>query len=336
MSLRFYIAGVSDTPLVSAEHERVTSPLAAALEQEGLATRSSSANSADFIVLNEAWSYKDWRYVARLEADTFAFPNSHRLYTVNSDDWATGLLRGGYLWLPASRLTRERHRAIPWPLAPNEHVASVDADRRFVSPKYTASWRGNVTTSNVRRRILDRYGSDPRFLLEPTSSWWNHEAEEKEHYIDVILAGKFSLCPRGLAPGSFRTYESMALSRAPVNLADGFVPPDGPDWASCSLQVREREVNQLAEFLTAREGDAERLGRAARHCWEEHFAPTRIWPYIAKQLIDLVSSAPTSSPQTEREIWNSVKMRQQNGWRLDQRLSRRIRTTLAKARGLKG
>jgi hypothetical protein len=82
----------------------------------------------------------------------------------------------------------------------------------------------------------------------------------------------FVLCPRGVAPSSYRIFEAMKAGRVPVIIADEWVPPLGPDWTEFSLRVPEAgllDVPQILESLAAR---APEMGVRASQAWERWFS----------------------------------------------------------------
>jgi hypothetical protein len=144
----------------------------------------------------------------------------------------------------------------------------------------------------------------------------------------MILASKFSLCPGGLAPTSFRIFESMALGRAPVIISDEFVFPRGLNWAEFSVQVPEREAGRLGEILEARAGDWEKLGRAAKAAWDAHFARPVVAEYYLEQILKLHRARSTESQAQEMARWRSRPLWVANGWTLQQRLGRKLRSAM--------
>jgi hypothetical protein len=146
----------------------------------------------------------------------------------------------------------------------------------------------------------------------------------------MILDAKFSLCPVGLAPVSFRIFESMALGRAPVLIADDYVYPRGPEWAAFSMAVPEREVTQLGERLARREAEAELMGRNARAAWERYFARDAICGFLLGELERLVSSGSRATREQEIGRWRSWRVWQANGWTLPQRVWRRLKREIRK------
>src|SRR5690606_11204571 len=83
---------------------------------------------ADVVLMEEKGSFKDFRYIAKLADDKFISRFLPRLFTVNTDDCATGLLRGIYTSLPKSRIDYTRHRVVPFMHYPNELVFSMRAE----------------------------------------------------------------------------------------------------------------------------------------------------------------------------------------------------------------
>jgi len=56
----------------------------------------------------------------------------------------------------------------------------------------------------------------------------------------------------------------MRKARAPVILADNWVPPDGPAWEQFCIRISEHEAASTLRVLSSYEQDAKRMGRAAR------------------------------------------------------------------------
>lgn len=195
---------------------------------------------------------------------------------------------------------------------------------REVVPKYLATYRGNPKSNPLREKLLKTYAEHPAIRVESTSSWLDHKASEHQHYVDLMLHGKFSLCPAGWAPVSFRIYESMALGRCPAIIADEFVPPALVDWDSFSLRIAESKMESLAAILGESEPNFARLGRQARNQWERYCSPEHVWDHVAATLVDCVDRAPEGSVVGETRRWDSWSMYHSNNWTLPQRLLNKI------------
>ena len=116
-----------------------------------------------------------------------------------------------------------------------------------------------------------------------------HE-ELKALFVRKMLEARYALCPRGNGPSSFRIFEAMQIGRAPVVIADEWMPPPGPDWPSFMIQVKQRDVGRLAEILRVRENEWEMRGTLARQAWVRFYSPERIGETIVRQACEVVDS----------------------------------------------
>src|SRR6185312_2738070 len=130
-----------------------------------------------------------------------------------------------YTSLPKNRYNPEIHSILPYLSLPNELILDKESK---IAPTFLATWRGNTKSNRIRKKVSKLYSDDPAFDIQSTKSWFNHSFEEKLLYKNSLINAKFSLCPAGWAPVTFRIYESMAAGRCPVIIADQFVPPTGP------------------------------------------------------------------------------------------------------------
>lgn len=283
-------------------------------------------DDADAILIHEPWSFKEWRYIDRLLADPVISRHPHKTYTINVDDAATGLLRGVYASLPQRRLDPAIHATAPFLLQHNEFVLQRSREPR-PQPTYLATWRGNPHSNpKLRGRLLEVCGQTPACHVESTASWMNHGTDEKSQYVDLLQSGKFSLCPAGWAPATFRVFESMALGIAPVIIADQFVPPSGPVWEDFSLRVAEADLPRIENELN-RHGDRYlEMGQRAREAWQRYFRPDLLPSYYCDALLACIgSSAGSGSAEQEIKRWRSSEMFWANGWSIPQRISIKLR-----------
>lgn len=272
---------------------------------------------ADIIIIQEQNSFKNFRYINDLLSDPLFIKYADRIFTINDDDCATGLLKGVYTSLPRYRFDENIHVAVPYMHFPNEQVFMPQ--QKF-EPKLLASWRGNIKSNALRPRMFADLADRPGIIVQKTSSWLNHKEEEKADYVNLILNARFSICPAGWAPVSFRIYESMALGRCPVILADNFVPPDGPDWKSFALFFPEKKTNELYNHLVLKEEESLKLGQNAQENWETYFSDDRINEYYARALISILNNKRTSTNEEEFRRWKSVRLQWINEWTVPQRI----------------
>lgn len=321
----------SDTPLASTDTALLDALRAEMLQRPGV-IEVKDVEAADALILHEPWAFREWRYVDRLVADPVVGRFAYKVFTVNTDDAAAGLLRGVYTCLRRSRFEPALHAAVPFLAQPNEEVAAFAGTPR---PPATllATWRGNPKSNRkLRQGLIDLYGGSPAFQVESTDSWLNHDPDEQRHYVELLRSGRFSLCPGGWAPASMRIFESMALGVAPVLIADEFVEPKGPDWAAVALRVPEAELSSLQAVLESRGDDYLAIGERAAQAWQAHFRYDRLMGYYADALFTLVrGNATGGSMATEITRWRSSRMARLNGWTLPQRIANKLRRMVEKS-----
>ncbi|MGC1242926.1 MAG: hypothetical protein WA874_15155, partial [Chryseosolibacter sp.] len=152
-----------------------------ALLKESSLSEVMDPDSADVILIQEKGSYKDFRYINRLSADPVVGRYTEKVFTINNDDCATGLLRGLYTSLPKSRFNPAIHGVVPFMHYPNELILSKKPRPR--NPAYLAGWRGNTMSNRLRVKMISALKSKPEFCVETTDSWLNHKPDEKETYL---------------------------------------------------------------------------------------------------------------------------------------------------------
>lgn len=326
MKIRFLSA--ADTPLANTDTAAMQTLRSEMLRHPGV-TEAANNEEADALVLHEPWAFREWRYIDKLAADPVVGRWPHKVYTINGDDAAAGLLRGVYTCLPRSRFDPKLHAAVPFLAQPNEEVVALAGTPR-PPVSYLGTWRGNPKSNRrLRQGLLDVCSRSPAFKVESTESWLNHGPDEKRHYVDLLRAGKFSLCPGGWAPASMRIFESMALGVAPAIIANEFVEPPGPDWSAVSVRVPEGELPSLQSRLEALADSALAMGEAAHQAWREHFRPERIFAYYADALLRLIhENAGRGSVDEEVARWRSHRMAKLNGWTLPQRVANKLHRML--------
>jgi hypothetical protein len=277
----------------------------------------SSPEESDAIIIQEKNSFKNFRYIAELLTDPLIGRYANKVFTINDDDCATGLLKGLYTSLPKYRFNENLHIAVPYMQYPNELVFSSGLKS---DPEHLATWRGNTKSNKLRLKLVNALKNKPDVIIQQTDSWLNHKVDEKATYVELIRKARFSLCPAGWAPVSFRIYETMALGRCPVILADNFVPPLGPNWTEFAMFFPEKNVEILYEFLSVNQHRHNELGSNAYKNWEKYFAADKIGKYYASNLLSLISSNKIGSNESEFKRWRSIGLHWNNEWTIPQRL----------------
>ena len=278
--------------------------------------------AADALLIQEKVSYKDFRYTKRVLSDPFLSNYLPKLFSLNFDDCATGLLRGLYSNIPTGRLVNQLHLAVPYANFFNEKAITGEYENS--QPAYLAAWRGNSKSNRIRPILISLLQPINEILIEVTDSWLNHSLQEKDEYVKLILNSKFSLCPAGFAASSFRIYESMALGRCPVIIADDFARPTGPNWDEFALFYPTNKLSNLHDFLLKHESQAMEMGKNAKKAWVNYFRPDMLPDYYAEALVTLIKNTPACSSKSEIKRWNSYKFYRSNKWTLPQRISNKL------------
>jgi hypothetical protein len=159
------------------------------------------------------------------------------------------------------------------------------------------SFMGDVQTAPVRKVLAQM--EHPRGLFVDTSQdsqtvMWNASAEHLaifwKRYVALARRSKFILCPRGLAPSSIRLFETMCMGRAPLILADEWVPPHGPQWEAFSIRIPERDARWVPRILEEKEAAAVEMGLLARAEWEKYFSPNIAFHRVVELCLEIQKS----------------------------------------------
>lgn len=230
---------------------------------------------ADLILFAET-EYSLGALSAPLRRHPFMRQARERIFVYSATDRPIPLLPGIYTSLRRRDYHPERtrtghylssHLTVP-PLTSRPH-----SERRWLF-----SFVGDANTAEVRGALLTL--QHPDGLCRDVSSlsravWARGGAELKEfveQYGETLSQSRFALCPRGIGTGSIRLFEAMRAGCAPVILADEWIAPEGPDWASFSLRVKEAEAATIPALLARHAHASAEWGRRARQAWEDWFS----------------------------------------------------------------
>lgn len=314
--MKIYFASQQNSPLLHPESSVLTL-VKLTIREKMLAEETVCPEEADAIIVQETNEYKDFRYIDKLLNDVFINTHLTKIFTISTDDSATGLLRGLYTSMPQKRCDKRFHRSVPFIEFTNKFVFTDDD---ITEPAFLAGWYGNTRSNKVRNKIFELWAGHPSFSIKKTQSWYNHNEEEKRAYVHLIKNSKFSLCPAGWAPPSPRIYESMALGRCPVIIADEFVKPEGPAWSEFALFLPEKYISKIDVFLKQNECRYEQLGTKAKENWERYFAGDLLSLYYVNTLFELINSTPRYTRAEEVSRWRSSLTYWNNNWSVPQRL----------------
>lgn len=281
---------------------------------------------ADLVVLWERFEYKRPDYISVLENEPLIRQHAQRAFTINYDDHPEGFLAGIYTSLEAPFFDSARHRNRPFFLANNQDIYQITREQVLAQkPGLLFSFLG-AASHPVRVRLFERFATPTReHHVERIYKWYNHNGEDRTRFIKVALDSAFCLCPRGYTAHTFRIAEVMALGRAPVIIADDWIPFSFEDKLPYCIQVPEREIANLPEILRARRSEAEELGHNARTLWEKNLSPSR----RVVALMDIIAGLARETGgrftyEYYRELWHSRNFLKNLGWTVPQRAALRI------------
>lgn len=265
---------------------------------------------ADTVLLVPSFNPAYERYAQHLLDDAVVMRHFDRCFVFDTADRPADYLRGCYVSMPAKRFDDARHRAIGF-LHHDDRPETAEAME--TQPIRLFSFRG-AASHPVRRRIVAQLGGTSEGAVTLTGKWLNYSDEEQQVFWRELGQSRFVLCPRGLGTSSVRVQETMQAGRVPVIIADGWVPPSGPEWPAFSLRVAEREVAGIPDLLRRRADDAAEMGRIARATWERYYEPASAFvPWLLTLLDELDGSAGWSA-ERETKRWRSLRFRWSQGF----------------------
>lgn len=204
-----------------------------------------------------------------------AFPE--KCFAFGIDDEPVPMVPGIYASLRKDGYLPERARAGFYLSAmENPHVVFDQSTERdllysFIGSTNTWPMRAELAKIKHPRGFFQDTSKESLPILssgtdEQRDAFW-------KRYAEILRRSQFVLCPRGMGTSSIRLFESMRMGRAPVILADQWVPPNGPRWEEFSIRIPESEALNVPQILEKREDEAIALGLKARQEWERWFAP---------------------------------------------------------------
>jgi hypothetical protein len=141
----------------------------------------------------------------------------------------------------------------------------------------------------IRDTSVPASGNKPAFLMV------DYQLDDKAKYGQIISKSKFVLCPRGYASSTWRLFETMKAGRVPVIISDQWVAPEGPQWETFSLRIKEKEIAAIPELLESCEMQAEMMAQRARQAWDEWFSRETVFHRMVDWCLMLKSRSQCST-----------------------------------------
>ena len=102
-------------------------------------------------------------------------------------------------------------------------------------------------------------------------------SNDKYSYLNLLFTSRFSLLPRGNGWAlSYRHIEAMNVGSIPVIISDNYVLPFSEliDWNSCSIRVKENELDNLLEIVKSHLYREDELRENVKNVYEKYFSST--------------------------------------------------------------
>lgn len=250
---------------------------------------------ADIIFFVESSHYRDDPFFKILRNHSLVqrYREKSFMYNEHARPWC--LLPGLYTNMPKRWFEHRRQRASCYIREINGFIRHETNDHG--SPRLLFSFVG-AARSRTRRRILAI--SHPRALVDDSSGRFNafqmgamsQDGREtgQRYYADLLADSKFVLCPGGFGTSSYRLFETMKAARVPVIVSDQWVEPEGPDWAKCSVRVKEADIPYIPYILEGQESKWREMAVEARANWEAWFAPDVQFHRMVESCADLLEA----------------------------------------------
>ena len=119
------------------------------------------------------------------------------------------------------------------------------------------------------------------------------------------------------------------MGRAPVVIADNWIPFTFKENIPYYLRVPESELEYLPEILNNRREEAREIGRNARILWEKYCSRSRRMVAALECIATLAASqGERLTFASLREMWHSKAFQEKCGWTTRQRLALRAEQRL--------
>jgi hypothetical protein len=218
-----------------------------------------------------------------------------RVFVYSTNDRDVPLVRGVYT-------CAEERWYLPSHIRSGFYIKVIDHDWIQPSPiaerpPHLFSFCGSFDTHPLRRRIA-RLGGAQGFVRDTSKDEGrgfkasaDTYREWQAEYFQVMHDSVFVLCPRGVAPSSYRIFEAMKAGRVPVIIADEWVPPSSPNWTEFSLQVPEARLQDVPKILERLVNRAPEMGLRASQAWERWFSREQAFQTIVTWCLQIMETS---------------------------------------------
>lgn len=216
----------------------------------------------------------------------------HKSVLYFSGDKLVPLLPGLYPCLEANRFgIKTLSRASSYYLRVTDNT-TLDIEQSIHDAKYLFSFMGNCANHPIRKKLMG-LSHQRAFLYDSSTTRYVHSDYDNATYLESLEQSEFVLCPRGIGVSSWRLFETMRAGRVPVIISDNWIEPAGPNWSTCSIRIKESDINSIVSLLEEHEDKACQFAANARKEWERYYSSETVFNSIITQAENCLIAART-------------------------------------------
>lgn len=174
--------------------------------------------------------------------------------------------------------SRKTNNGYDIPLLAKEHnIKNLTTSEKI----YKASFTGNLNTHSIRKEMAKNLENIDDIFIQDSSQ----KGYSGSNFLNIMHKSLISLCPRGYGGGSFRMYESMALSVVPFIISDIDNRPFKKfiNWNEISFY--KNNANDLKNFIyTLNTKELISMGEKAKYVFENELNYQKWCKYVLMEL----------------------------------------------------
>lgn len=219
--------------------------------------------NSDKLSITTFQSYKIWNYIEdfkKFDMNVIFSPHAEKKKSEEV------FLETGILILPMFLVSI---------ITPEHNIHDNNNIYNLINNEYVSSFLGNINYGNkpctyIRNKMCNVLKNMDNVLIKTTNEWHldnkiygkelrmkkyekskeEIQKENEDNYFFVMNASKYSLCPLGVGPNSFRISETIMFEKFPIIIADDLWLPkiQGLDVEDWGFKIPENKVDDLYEY----------------------------------------------------------------------------------------
>lgn len=168
-------------------------------------------------------------------------------------------------------------------------------ERKYLM-SFIGTYSSTIYLTNIREQIYDKLSKYQDSCIIRRYGWhYENQVYKKQNaninneieYKNIMGETKFSLCPSGSGPNSFRIWESMSFGSIPVILSDTLILPEikNINWNNFFILWKENDIDKLHDYLLKIKPN--KLQILCDNCiklYKIFFSPEKMTQYVIKIL----------------------------------------------------